>query len=55
MFRNIFPKSNLSINQFLNQLILFHHYNEFLILYEIVRRFLNILQMSSFHNKIKIT
>ena len=35
----------------LNQLFLFHHYIEFLILYESVHRFLQILQMSSFNKK----
>ena len=48
MVRNIFLKRNLSINQCQNQLFRFHHLIEFLIFFEFIRRFLKILQMSSF-------
>ena len=39
----------------LNQLFLFHHYIEFLILYESVHRFLQILQMSSFNKNSRLS
>ena len=39
----------LSINQYQNQLLLCHHYIDFLILYECVPRSLKIVQMQSFH------
>ena len=51
--KNVSTVDKLSINQFYNQSFLYHHYNEFLILYKFVRRFLQILQMSRIHKNFR--
>ena len=51
MFKNLFLKRHLSINQCRNQLFLFRHFNEFLILNEFVHRFGQTLRKCRFFNK----
>ena len=47
---DIFLKRNLSINQCLTRVFCFHYYIEFLIFFEFIRRFLQILQCRLFNN-----
>jgi len=55
MFRNTFLNRNVLINQCWNQLFLFNHCEECLILYEFVCRFLQIFQMSFFNKNSRKT